>query len=71
MALSIGVDIGLFHHMVKDGDQPKKAEDMAETLGIHPPLLCKYLVPWNIPSAMEHSSKTPLTQPLTSATQVA
>lgn len=49
MALSIGVDIGLFHLMVKYGNQPKKAEAMAETLGIHPPLLCKY--PWNIPNA--------------------
>ncbi|KAH6640167.1 S-adenosyl-L-methionine-dependent methyltransferase [Chaetomium tenue] len=43
MALSIAVDIGLFHHMVKDGDRPKKAEEMAETLGIHPPLLCRLM----------------------------
>ncbi|KAK3291164.1 S-adenosyl-L-methionine-dependent methyltransferase [Chaetomium fimeti] len=43
MALSIGVNIGLFHHMVKDGDRSKKAGDLAKTLGIHPPLLCRLM----------------------------
>ncbi|KAH6843416.1 S-adenosyl-L-methionine-dependent methyltransferase [Chaetomium sp. MPI-CAGE-AT-0009] len=43
MALSIGVNIGLFHHMAKDGDRPKKAGELAETLGIHAPLLCRLM----------------------------
>ena len=43
MALAIGVNIGLFHLMIKDGSCSKKAGDMAKTLGIHPPLLCKQI----------------------------
>jgi hypothetical protein len=60
MALSIGVNIGLFHHMVKNGDRSKKAGDLAKTLGIHPPLLCKY-----------RTFQIRLTPPLTSRAQVA
>jgi hypothetical protein len=41
VALAIGVNTGLFHLMAKDGGRAKKASDMAKTLGIHPPLLCK------------------------------
>jgi hypothetical protein len=43
MALTIGVNTGLFHLMAKNGGSAKKAVDMAETLGIDPPLLCMYL----------------------------
>lgn len=41
MALAIGVDTGLFHLLAED-DSPKKAGDMARTLGMDPALLCMW-----------------------------
>ncbi|KAK4033599.1 Demethylsterigmatocystin 6-O-methyltransferase [Parachaetomium inaequale] len=43
MALTIGVNTGLFHLLAKDGGCAKKADDMAKTLGIQPALLCRLL----------------------------
>ncbi|KAL2174027.1 S-adenosyl-L-methionine-dependent methyltransferase [Thermothelomyces heterothallicus CBS 202.75] len=43
LALTIGVNTGLFHLLIEDGAGPKKAEGLAAKLGIHPPLLCRLL----------------------------
>lgn len=41
-ALVIGIEIGLFNLIVKNGGSVKKAEDMAKIQRIDPPLLCKH-----------------------------
>ncbi len=39
-ALTFGVDVGLFPLLADDGGSPKDAHDLANTLGVDPPLLC-------------------------------
>jgi hypothetical protein len=41
VALAIGMNTGLFHLMAENDGRAKKASEMAKTLGMDPPLLCK------------------------------
>jgi hypothetical protein len=39
MAITLGVDIGLFSAMMEDDSAPKKVTELAETLNVDPALL--------------------------------
>lgn len=41
MALTVGVNLGLFALMAKDGGSSKKVADLASALGVDPTLLSK------------------------------
>jgi hypothetical protein len=42
MAITLGVDIGLFSAMMEDDSSPKKVTKLAETLNVDPALLGQY-----------------------------
>lgn len=39
MAITLGVDLGLFSAMMEDDSSPKKVTELAETLSVDPALL--------------------------------
>lgn len=39
MAITLGVDLGLFGAMMEDDSSPKKVTELAETLSVDPALL--------------------------------
>jgi len=39
--LTVGVDTGLFTALAENDGSPKKAQDLAQKIGVDPPLLCK------------------------------
>lgn len=58
MAITLGVDIGLFKAMLENNASPKTVNELADTVNVDASLLGKSSLSWRLSNETEHGDST-------------